>query len=369
MIQESPPVDEKSASSTKCKKNENSDSPKDTNDADLQEGVNTDKSIDRCPEIMKEFPSNEDATLPMEIELNSRAKKFDKAEVQRCKDISQKSSSKRRNSDTTIQESPHVGENSASSTKCIKNENSDSPRDTNDADLQEDKSIDRCSDIREEFHSDEDSTSSIEIELNSRCRQSTQNMTQNARGTIQESIFLRSKEADIRCRSSSMEIKLSPESPTINNDITNQGMLRAKAEVAENSVSLTQNKEMRIPESLGNKPDEKISYEPTTDRISMYGDVVTIYGSAPQSESSYWLGEQHYEVRLSATVRPIDGHNSLMWDDRMEDDDAGYHGFNRHFTKHSSIVVLKLRPAENLIHWFQLIPERQQPKSTCAAFN
>lgn len=49
------------------------------------------------------------------------------------------------------------------------------------------------------------------------------------------------------------------------------------------------------------------------DRISMYGDVVTIYGSAPQSESSYWLGEQHYEVRLSATVRPIDGHNSLMW--------------------------------------------------------
>lgn len=49
------------------------------------------------------------------------------------------------------------------------------------------------------------------------------------------------------------------------------------------------------------------------DHISMYGDVVTIYGSAPQSESSYWLGEQHYEIRLSATVRPIDRHNSLMW--------------------------------------------------------
>lgn len=44
--------------------------------------------------------------------------------------------------------------------------------------------------------------------------------------------FLCSKEADIRCRSSSMEIKLSPESPTINNDITNQGMLRAKAGTA-----------------------------------------------------------------------------------------------------------------------------------------
>lgn len=37
----------------------------------------------------------------------------------------------------------------------------------------------------------------------------------------------------------------------------------------------------------------------------MYGYVVTIYGSAPQSE--------HYEVRLSETVRPIDEHNSLMW--------------------------------------------------------
>lgn len=57
-------------------------------------------------------------------------------------------------------------------------------------------------------------------------------MTQNARGTIQESIFLRSKEADIRCRSSSMEIKLSPESLTINIDITNQGMLKAKTGTA-----------------------------------------------------------------------------------------------------------------------------------------
>lgn len=49
------------------------------------------------------------------------------------------------------------------------------------------------------------------------------------------------------------------------------------------------------------------------DHISMHGDVVTIYGSASLSESSYWLGEQHYEVRLSETVRPIDEHNSLMW--------------------------------------------------------
>lgn len=57
-------------------------------------------------------------------------------------------------------------------------------------------------------------------------------MTQNACGTIQESIFFRSKEAVIRCRSSSMEIKLSPENPTINNDITNQGMLRAKTGTA-----------------------------------------------------------------------------------------------------------------------------------------
>lgn len=49
------------------------------------------------------------------------------------------------------------------------------------------------------------------------------------------------------------------------------------------------------------------------DHISMYGDVVTVYGSAPLSESSCWFGEQHYEVRLSETVRPIDDHNSLMW--------------------------------------------------------
>lgn len=59
-----------------------------------------------------------------------------------------------------------------------------------------------------------------------------------------------------------------------------------------------------------------------TDNISMHGDVVTIYGSAPLSESSYWLGEQNYEVRLSETVRPIDEYDSLMWDDSMEDDDA-----------------------------------------------
>lgn len=65
------------------------------------------------------------------------AKKFDKYEVQQCQDTPQKSSPKRNNSDTTIQESPHVGENSASSTKCKKNENSDNPRDTNDADLHE----------------------------------------------------------------------------------------------------------------------------------------------------------------------------------------------------------------------------------------
>lgn len=45
------------------------------------------------------------------------------------------------------------------------------------------------------------------------------------------SIPLRSKEADIRCRSPLMKIKLSSESPTINN-ITNQGMLRAKTGTA-----------------------------------------------------------------------------------------------------------------------------------------
>lgn len=69
-----------------------------------------------------------------------RDRKFDEPEVQRCKAVnfSQKYSSKRNNSDTTIQESPHVDENSASSTKCKKNENSeDSLRDTNDADLHE----------------------------------------------------------------------------------------------------------------------------------------------------------------------------------------------------------------------------------------
>lgn len=70
------------------------------------------------------------------------------------------------------------------------------------------------------------------IFFSQRCRQSTQNMTQNARGTIQESICPRSKESDIRCRSSSMKIKLSPESLTMNNNITNQGMLRAKTGTA-----------------------------------------------------------------------------------------------------------------------------------------
>lgn len=70
------------------------------------------------------------------------------------------------------------------------------------------------------------------IFFSQRCRQSTQNMTQNARGTIQESIFPRSKESDIRCHSSSMKIKLSPESLTMNNNITNQGMLRAKTGTA-----------------------------------------------------------------------------------------------------------------------------------------
>lgn len=70
------------------------------------------------------------------------------------------------------------------------------------------------------------------IFFSQRCRQSTQNMTQNARGTIQESIFPRSKESDIRCRSLSMKIKLSPESLTMNNNITNQGMLRAKTGTA-----------------------------------------------------------------------------------------------------------------------------------------
>lgn len=63
-------------------------------------------------------------------------KKYDEHEVQQCKDTSQKSSPKRKSSDTTIQESP-VGENSASPTKCIKNENSDNPKDTNDADFHE----------------------------------------------------------------------------------------------------------------------------------------------------------------------------------------------------------------------------------------
>lgn len=66
-----------------------------------------------------------------------KAKKFVEAEVKRCKKISKKYSPKRKNSDTTIQESPYVGVNLSSSTTCKKNENSDSPRDTNDADLQE----------------------------------------------------------------------------------------------------------------------------------------------------------------------------------------------------------------------------------------
>lgn len=49
------------------------------------------------------------------------------------------------------------------------------------------------------------------------------------------------------------------------------------------------------------------------DHISMYGNVVTVYGSAPVSESSCWFGKPRYEVRLSETVRPIDEYNSLMW--------------------------------------------------------
>lgn len=56
-------------------------------------------------------------------------------------------------------------------------------------------------------------------------------MTQNACDTIKGSISLRSKEADIRCRGSLMNIKLSSESPTMNN-ITNQGILRAKTGTA-----------------------------------------------------------------------------------------------------------------------------------------
>lgn len=64
-------------------------------------------------------------------------KKYNEHEVQQCKEISQKSSPKRKNSDTMIQESSYVDENSSSPTKCIKNKNSDNPKDTNDADLQE----------------------------------------------------------------------------------------------------------------------------------------------------------------------------------------------------------------------------------------
>lgn len=63
------------------------------------------------------------------------AKKYDEPEVQRCKEISQKHFPRQKNSETMIQESSHVGENLASSTKCKKNENSDNPKDTNDADL------------------------------------------------------------------------------------------------------------------------------------------------------------------------------------------------------------------------------------------
>lgn len=64
----------------------------------------------------------------------------------------------------------------------------------------------------------------------------------------------------------------------------------------------------------------------TTDHISMYGNVVTVYGSAPVSESSCWFGKPRYEVRLSETVRPIDEYNSLMWDDSVENDDAPMSG-------------------------------------------
>lgn len=45
-------------------------------------------------------------------------------------------------------------------------------------------------------------------------------------------------------------------------------------------MSLTQNKEIRIPESLGNKPDEKSSYEPTTGLfISNHGQLSLFTGS------------------------------------------------------------------------------------------
>lgn len=63
------------------------------------------------------------------------AKKYDEPGVQRCKDISQKSSPKRKN--TMIQEFPHVGENSARSTKNKKTTNSDNSKVTSDAYLQE----------------------------------------------------------------------------------------------------------------------------------------------------------------------------------------------------------------------------------------
>lgn len=46
--------------------------------------------------------------------------------------------------------------------------------------------------------------------------------------SIKKSIFLCSKEADIRCHRSLMEIKLTSESPTRNNYITNQRTLRDK---------------------------------------------------------------------------------------------------------------------------------------------
>lgn len=64
------------------------------------------------------------------------SKKYDEPEVKKCKDISQKSFPRQKNSDKMIQESPHVGENSASSTKN-KTTNSDNKKDTNDADLPE----------------------------------------------------------------------------------------------------------------------------------------------------------------------------------------------------------------------------------------
>lgn len=65
------------------------------------------------------------------------AKIHDEPVVQRCKDISQKSIPRQKNSDTLIQESPHVDENSTSFAENKKTTNLDNPKGTNDADLDE----------------------------------------------------------------------------------------------------------------------------------------------------------------------------------------------------------------------------------------